>query len=129
MSATLIAAGLLAAVQNVSADDGVPGVPSPSTSAEWICTVQTASGKPIEVDVSYDATNQLVTVNIPTLQHSFARTAKFDPRFMMWTEDPEPGRAVLWTIVRETLEIRLTRIIGSTPQVNSGRCQVRTRAG
>ncbi len=129
LSASLITIGLLAAMQNVTADGVVPGAPSPSTSAEWACALQTSTGQPVEVNVTYDASNREVAVDIPSLRHRFARTAEFDSRHMMWTEDPEVGRAVLWTVVRATLEIRLTRIIGSTPRVTSGHCQVRPGAG
>jgi hypothetical protein len=129
LSASLLALSLLAAAQNVAANGVAPGAPSPSTSAEWACALQTASGRSLEVDVAYDATDRHVAVNIPSLQHSFTRTAKFDSQYMMWTEDPEVGRAIFWTIVRATLEIRLTRIIGVTPIVRSGHCQVRPHAG
>lgn len=126
---TFIAASLLAGVQNVAADGGVIGAPSPSILARWACTLQTSTGLPLEVNVKYDAKNRQVAVDIPSLRHNFTRSAKFDFRFMMWTEEPAVGRAVLWTIVRSTLEIRLTRITGSTPHVNLGRCRVQRREG
>lgn len=125
----IIAAGLLAITENVAPTGVVMGAPSPSTSAQWACTLQISTGKPVEVSVKYDATNRQVAVDIPSIRHSFSRSAEFDSRFMMWTEEPAVGHAVLWTIVRETLEIRLTRITGSTPRVNSGRCQIRPKAG
>jgi len=125
----LIAAGLLAITENVAPTGVVTGAPSPSTSAQWACTLQILTGKPVEVSVKYDAKNRQVAVDIPSIRHSFSRSAEFDSRFMMWTEEPAVGHAVLWTLVRATLEIRLTRITGSTPRVNSGRCQIRSKAG
>lgn len=120
---SLLSLSLLATAQD-AAVDGVRGdAHSPSTSASWACDLRIASGQSVKVDVSYDGSNQQVTVNVPSIDHSFTRSAKFDSQFMMWTEDAEVGRAVLWTIVRSTLEIRLTRIIGSLPRVNSGQCQ------
>jgi len=120
---SLLSLSLLAAAQNAAVNGVRVDAHSPSISGSWTCDLRTSSGQSVKVDVSYDASNQQVTVNVPSLNHSFTRTAKFDSKFMMWTEDPEVGRAVFWTIVRSTLEIRLTRIIGSMPRVNSGQCQ------
>lgn len=127
MTVSLFAAALLAVGQNVAATDEVVGAPSPVRSAELACSLRTADDRSIEVDVTYNASNHQVRVEIPSLQHSFTRIADFDDRFMMWTEYEQVGSAALWTIVRATLEIRLTRIFGSSPRVNSGRCQVGPR--
>lgn len=123
MFISLLSLSLLAAAQNEAVSGFGADAHPLATSASWACDLGTSNGQSVKVAVDYDARSQEVTVSVPSLNHSFTRTASFDSQFMMWTENPEVGRAVLWTIVRSTLEIRLTRIIGSMPRVNSGQCQ------
>jgi hypothetical protein len=115
--------GLLALV-HAPAAKSVEVAPSPVSSAKWACGLEWSTFS-VDVDVAYDASTREVTVDIPSSNHHFTRTATFDEKYLMWTEDATVGSAVLWTIVRANLEIRLTRIMGSMPRVNVGRCHAK----